>query len=116
MSKISKFIVLLAGIVGVAAFFLPLASVKDSGFTGQLSAFQIVKGISSTQDVVGEAGKIVDSETDKAAVKDPTRPSARSRASCWPASRRRCSCSSSAASARPSASAAAWESAPCSSG
>lgn len=70
MSKISKFIVLLAGIVGVAAFFLPLASVKDSGFTGQLSAFQIVKGISSTQDVVGEAGKIVDSETDKAAVKD----------------------------------------------
>lgn len=56
MSKAAKFIVLGAGILGLIGFFLPMISVQKSGIEGKLSAFQIVKGIDSAQDVVGEAG------------------------------------------------------------
>lgn len=56
MSKAAKFIVLGAGILGLIGFFLPLVSVQKSGIEGKLSAFQIVKGIDSAQDVVDDAG------------------------------------------------------------
>jgi hypothetical protein len=67
--KATKFIVLAAGIVGLIAFFLPLVAVKDSGVKGAISAFQIVKGIDSAQDVV-EGGTATNPAADRAAAKD----------------------------------------------
>lgn len=55
MTKATKYIVLAAGLIGIIAFFLPLISVANSGVEGKLSAYQIVAGIDSAQDVVGEA-------------------------------------------------------------
>lgn len=52
MVKVAKFLVLGAGLAGLLAFFLPLISVSKSGVDGKLSAFQIVKGIDSLNDVV----------------------------------------------------------------
>jgi hypothetical protein len=43
--KASKFIVLVGGILGILAFFLPLVSVQRGDFTGKVSAFQVVKGL-----------------------------------------------------------------------
>jgi hypothetical protein len=68
MSKAAKFIVLGAGILGLIGFFLPLISVQKSGIEGKLSAFQIVKGLDSAQDVVGEAHAAAGTAEDKAAV------------------------------------------------
>jgi hypothetical protein len=53
--KAAKFLVLGGGIIGLIAFFLPLISVAKSGVEGQLSAFQIVKGIDAVEDVVDTA-------------------------------------------------------------
>ncbi len=53
--KFSKFIVLLAGLVGIAAFFLPLVAVKGAGSEGALSAFQIVTGAGQAKDAVDSA-------------------------------------------------------------
>jgi hypothetical protein len=53
--KFSKFAVLLAGLVGIAAFFLPLIAVKNSGVEGALSAFQIVTGVDSAKEIVDNA-------------------------------------------------------------
>lgn len=55
MIKATKYIVLAAGVIGLIAFFLPLIAVQKSGIEGKLSAFQIVKGIDSAQDVVKDA-------------------------------------------------------------
>lgn len=59
MAKATKFIVLAAGLLGLIGFFLPLISVNKSGVEGKLSAFQIVKGIDSAQDVVENEGAAV---------------------------------------------------------
>jgi len=56
MVKATKYIVLLAGVVGLIAFFLPLVAVHKSGIEGKLSAYRIVKGIDSAQQVVSDAG------------------------------------------------------------
>jgi hypothetical protein len=53
--KFTKFIVLAGGLIGLLAFFLPLIAVKDSGVTGALSAYRIVKGIDSAQQVIEHA-------------------------------------------------------------
>jgi len=57
--KASKFIVLLGGILGILAFFLPLVSVtRGAGAeqaTGTVSAFQIVKGIDEIKVHVDQA-------------------------------------------------------------
>jgi len=52
--KLTKFIVLVGGILGIIAFFLPLIAVKDSGVEGALSAFTIVKGIDQASDVIND--------------------------------------------------------------
>jgi hypothetical protein len=57
MTKLPKFVVLGAGLIGVLAFFLPLLAVKDAGSQGKVSAFQIIKGLGKAQDVVDEVGK-----------------------------------------------------------
>src|SRR5690242_10275172 len=53
--KFTKFIVLAGGLLGLLAFFLPLVAVKDSGVTGALSAYRIVKGIDSADQVIEHA-------------------------------------------------------------
>jgi hypothetical protein len=49
--KASKFIVLVGGILGILAFFLPMVSVERQGKQVSVSAFQVVKGL----DAVGGA-------------------------------------------------------------
>jgi hypothetical protein len=44
MVKVAKFMVLVGGIVGVVAFFLPMFSVEGGGKTFTVSAFQVVRG------------------------------------------------------------------------
>ncbi len=56
MTKATKYIVLVAGIVGLVAFFLPLIAVQKSGIEGKLSAYRIVKGIDKADQVVASAG------------------------------------------------------------
>ena len=69
MVKATKFIVLSAGLLGLIGFFLPLISVQQSGVSGKLSAFQIVKGLDSVQEVVGvQGGAIANTVEGKAAV------------------------------------------------
>lgn len=43
--KASKFIVLVGGILGILAFFLPMVSVQRADFQGTVSAFQVIKGL-----------------------------------------------------------------------
>ena len=43
--KASKFVVLVGGILGILAFFLPMVSVTRQGHTATVSAFQVVKGL-----------------------------------------------------------------------
>ena len=47
--KASKFIVLVGGILGILAFFLPMVTVEREGKSVSVSAFQVVKGL----DAVG---------------------------------------------------------------
>ncbi len=55
MVKTMKFLVLISGLIGLIAFFLPILAVENSGVEGKLSAFQIVKGIETAKDVVKQA-------------------------------------------------------------
>lgn len=48
--KASKFIVLVGGILGIVAFFLPLVSVERNGKSASVSAFQVVKGLDAVQN------------------------------------------------------------------
>jgi hypothetical protein len=50
--KASKFIVFLAGVLGIIAFFLPLVSVSHNGHKATVSAMQLVKGLDSVQSEV----------------------------------------------------------------
>ncbi len=43
--KASKFVVLVGGILGILAFFLPMVSVTRQGKNVTVSAFQVVKGL-----------------------------------------------------------------------
>ena len=43
--KASKFIVLVGGILGILAFFLPMVTVEREGAKASVSAFQIIKGL-----------------------------------------------------------------------
>ena len=56
MVKAAKFMVLVAGLMGLVAFFLPFLSVEAEGKSVSVSAFQAVRGIS-----------VVEKEVDKAA-------------------------------------------------
>ncbi len=53
--KASKLIVLVGGILGILAFFLPLVSVHRADFHGTASAYQIVKGLDKVGSAVDEA-------------------------------------------------------------
>ena len=52
--KASKFIVLVGGILGILAFFLPLVSVHREGHTANVSAFQVVKGLDQASSAVDD--------------------------------------------------------------
>ena len=70
--KATKFIVLVGGILGILAFFLPLVSVHRDNFTGKVSAFQVVKGLDKVAVEVdaADARTTVDVETKSEAKKD----------------------------------------------
>lgn len=52
--KASKFIVLVGGILGILAFFLPLASVERQGAKASVSAFQVIKGLDQVEVAVDD--------------------------------------------------------------
>jgi hypothetical protein len=52
--KASKFIVLVGGILGILAFFLPMVSVERGGTRVTVSAFQVVKGLDAVQAEVNK--------------------------------------------------------------
>jgi hypothetical protein len=70
--KASKFIVLVGGILGILAFFLPLVSVERQGAQASVSAFQIIKGLDQVEAVVdqGVARREVSVATSASAKKD----------------------------------------------
>jgi len=70
--KASKFIVLVGGILGILAFFLPLVSVERSGHAASVSAFQVVKGLDQVEVAVddGVSQHQLDVETSASAKKD----------------------------------------------
>lgn len=70
MTKATKYIILTAGLLGLISFFMPLIAVSKAGITGKLSAYRIVKGISSAQEVVGKEGAKLKDKDDRAAVAD----------------------------------------------
>jgi hypothetical protein len=65
--KATKFIVLVGGILGILAFFLPLVSVTRGGHTGTVSAFQVMKGL---DQVSTEVDRGAATEMDRANAKD----------------------------------------------
>lgn len=50
--KATKFIVLVGGILGILAFFLPMVTIHRADFNGSASAFQLIKGLNAASDVV----------------------------------------------------------------
>jgi hypothetical protein len=70
--KASKFIVLVGGILGILAFFLPLVSVERAGHKADVSAYQVVKGLDQAQTAVddGVQQSAFDADTATSAKKD----------------------------------------------
>ena len=50
--KASKYLVLLGGIIGVVAFFLPAITVKNDDVTVKISSYRIVRGVDDAAQVV----------------------------------------------------------------
>jgi len=55
MVKAAKFMVLVAGLMGLIAFFLPFLSAESQGKSASISAFQAVKGIDTALDATEQA-------------------------------------------------------------
>lgn len=55
MVKAAKFLVLIAGLAGLVAFFLPFLTAESGGKTASISAFQAVKGIDTALDATEQA-------------------------------------------------------------
>jgi hypothetical protein len=70
--KASKLIVLVGGILGILAFFLPLVSMQREGRSTSVSAFQIMKGLDKVQVSVddGVSQRQLDVATSASAKKD----------------------------------------------
>ena len=70
--KASKLIVLVGGILGILAFFLPLVSVERQGKSASVSAFQIMKGLDQVEVAVddGVSKRSLDVATGAEAKKD----------------------------------------------
>ena len=70
--KASKFIILVGGLLGILAFFLPLVTVDRGGTSASVSAFQVIKGLDSVEVAVNEAGarREIDVETTASAKSD----------------------------------------------
>ena len=58
--KASKFIVLVGGILGILAFFLPIVTVHHRGATASVSAFQVIKGLDTVSVAVDDHQADVD--------------------------------------------------------
>ena len=70
--KANKFIVLVGGILGILAFFLPLVSVERQGAKASVSAYQVIKGLDQVEVAVDDGVKqaAFDVETGASAKKD----------------------------------------------
>jgi hypothetical protein len=70
--KASKLIVLVGGILGILAFFLPLVSVERGGAKASVSAYQVIKGLDQVEVAVdeGAARAAYSVETSASAKKD----------------------------------------------
>jgi hypothetical protein len=55
--KANKFIVLVGGILGILAFFLPLVSVERDGAKASVSAYQVIKGLDQVEVAVDQGAK-----------------------------------------------------------
>src|SRR5262245_16829791 len=55
MVKAAKFMVLVAGLLGLIAFFLPFLKAEGQGKSASISAFQAVKGIDTALDATDQA-------------------------------------------------------------
>jgi hypothetical protein len=55
--KASKFIVLVGGILGILAFFLPLVSVERQGAKASVSAYQVIKGLDQVEVAVDQGAR-----------------------------------------------------------
>ncbi|MBI5499177.1 MAG: hypothetical protein HY907_02970 [Deltaproteobacteria bacterium] len=66
--KYTKFAVIAGGVLGLIAFFMPLIHVKQNGFEGKASAFDVIKGLSAAEDAAstGEGVAAGLGETDAA--------------------------------------------------
>ncbi|MCC6524798.1 MAG: hypothetical protein IT373_19235 [Polyangiaceae bacterium] len=53
--KIAKLIVLIAGLAGIAGFFVPVVAVDHGTIHAELSAFQLVEGMDAIQAAAGVA-------------------------------------------------------------
>jgi hypothetical protein len=69
--KLTKFVILGGAVIALLSFFLPLVTAenKQLDIHGSVSAFQMVKGLSSMEDVVSGAGQSARSEEAKAWVR-----------------------------------------------
>ena len=66
--KASKLVVLVGGILGILAFFLPLVTVARTNVHGTVSAFQLMKGLDTASGEVDKAEVQAASMEDRAAV------------------------------------------------
>jgi hypothetical protein len=64
--KATKFVVLAGGVIGIISFFLPLIALKKSGIEGKLSAYRVVAGVTSADQVLDkQTAAMVGNELDK---------------------------------------------------
>jgi len=70
--KATKFIILVGGLLGLLAFFLPLVSVERGGHSASVSAFQVMKGLDAVEVSVdqGAASREIDVATSASAKQD----------------------------------------------
>ena len=70
--KLTKFVILGGAVIALLSFFLPLVTAenKQLNIHGSISAFQMVKGLSSMEDAISGAGESARSEEAKAWVRD----------------------------------------------
>ena len=55
--KLTKFVVLLAGLCGIAAFFLPLAHGRQGSVAIEVSSYDLVRGIDVSREITGRAAE-----------------------------------------------------------
>jgi hypothetical protein len=68
--KFTKFMILIGGVLALVSFFVPIVGVHMQGQYGHVSAFQMIKGIESAQEVVSNAPAEANTVEAKARISD----------------------------------------------